>query len=160
MNQIILRYVSNQSYMKRIILGLFEPVSSTKQFSAQKILQREKTKKKMPVGQPWAWQTAASTVTCQSQLHHLFLPSQMPLLIHELLWPPYSSMRLPCLSFFRRTLAARSFSTSTPPLSPSSCSFPSFATVSLSSPAPYVVTVTLNRPEKLNAMNKVTFFMS
>ena len=57
--------------------------------------------------------------------------------------------------FLRRALAFRSFS-STPPPPSSSQSFPNFATISLSAPAPHVVTVTLNRPEKLNAMNKVT----
>jgi hypothetical protein len=66
-----------------------------------------------------------------------------------------NSMRPPPPVFLRRALAFRSFS-STPPPSSSSQSFPNFATISLSAPAPHVVTVTLNRPEKLNAMNKVT----
>lgn len=65
------------------------------------------------------------------------------------------SMRPPPPVFLRRALSFRSFS-STPPPPSSSQSFPNFATISLSAPAPHVVTVTLNRPEKLNAMNKVT----
>jgi enoyl-CoA hydratase/carnithine racemase len=65
-------------------------------------------------------------------------------------------MRFPHPFHLRRPLLARSFSIAPTPCSPASQALPNFATISLSSPAPHVVTVALNRPEKLNAMNKVT----
>jgi hypothetical protein len=69
-------------------------------------------------------------------------------------------MRLPYPFFLRRAPAARRFSSQALDQSPSPLTLPTFATISLAAPAPHVVTVTLNRPEKLNAMNKVALIMS
>ena len=70
--------------------------------------------------------------------------------------PAERIMRLPCPFVLRRALVVRRFSAQTLTQTASPLALPTFATISLTAPAPHVVAVTLNRPEKLNAMNKVT----